>query len=151
MKTQTKYFGELEYDQDDVVTFPIGMFGFEDEHEFLLIPFEGSCETLLSLQSLKTPALSFTVMTPFSLDPDYAPELQPSELKALGVAENGELGYYVLCAVKDPVAESTVNLKCPIAINVDTRVARQVILESDRYEMRHPLSLFRDGKGAASC
>lgn len=151
MKTQTKYFGEIEYDQDDIVTFPVGMFGFEEEHEFLLIPFEGSCETLLSLQSLQTPALAFTVMTPFSLLPDYSPELQPSELKALGVSENGELGYYVLCAVKNPVADSTVNLKCPIAINVDTRMARQVILETDRYEMRHPLSQFGDGKGAASC
>ena len=151
MKTQTKYFGEIEYDQDDVVTVPIGMFGFEEEHEFLLIPFEGSCETLLSLQSLQTPALSFTVMTPFSLLPDYSPELQPSELKSLGVTENGELGYYVLCAIKDPIANSTVNLKCPVAINVDTRVARQVILETDRYEMRHPLSQFGGGKGAASC
>ena len=151
MKIQTKYFGEIEYDQDDIVTFPVGMFGFEEEHEFLLIPFAGSCETLLSLQSLTSPALAFTVMTPFALLPDYSPELQPSELKALGVTESGELGYYVLCAVKDPIANSTVNLKCPVAINVDTRVARQVILESDRYEMRHPLSQFGDGKGAASC
>ena len=151
MKIQTKYFGELEYDQDDVVTFPVGMFGFEDEHEYLLIPFEGSEETLLSLQSVNTPALSFVIMNPFSLAPDYTPELQASELKALDVRENGELGYYVLFAVKQPISESTVNLKCPIAINVDTRVARQVILETDRYEMRHPLSQFGDGKGAASC
>lgn len=151
MKIQTKYFGELEYDQDDVVTFPVGMFGFEDEHEYLLIPFEGSEETLLSLQSTHTPGLSFVVMNPFSLTSEYTPELQSSELKALGVNESGELGYYVLFAVKQPISTSTVNLKCPIAINVNTRVARQVILETDRYEMRHALSQFGEGKGAASC
>lgn len=151
MKIQTKYFGEIEYDHDDVVTFPVGMFGFEYEHEFLLIPFEGSCENLLSLQSINTPTLSFVVMNPFSLSADYTPELQPAELKALGVKESGELGYYVLCVVKNPISTSTVNLKCPIAINVDTRAARQVILDTDRYEMRHPLSQFGDGKGAASC
>lgn len=151
MKTQTKYFGELEYDSDDVVTFPVGMFGFEDEHEYLLIPFHGSSGNMLSLQSIHTPALSFIVMNPFSLSAAYSPELQPAELASLGVKENGELGYYVLCAVKTPVSASTINLKCPIAINVNTRAARQVILETDRYEMRHPLSQFGNSKGAASC
>ena len=42
------------------------------------------------------------------------------------------------------------NLKCPIAIHPETRVARQVILDNDRYEMRHPLAQF-GGEGGAEC
>jgi flagellar assembly factor FliW len=53
--------------------------------------------------------------------------------------------------VKKPVAESTVNLRCPVAVEPHTRRARQVILEGDRYHMRHPLAEFREGEGAASC
>ena len=68
--------------------------------------------------------------------------LQPQELKSLGVSESQELAFYVLCVVKKPVADSTVNLKCPVAINPHTRTARQVILETDAYEMRHPLAEF---------
>lgn len=148
MKLQTKYFGEIEYEEEEVLTFPVGLFGFEEERHFLLLPFEGSGATLLCLQSVTTPALAFVVMDPFSLDPDYAPELQPKELRELGVAESQELGFYVLCVVKKPVAESTVNLKCPVAVHPETRVARQVILETDRYEMRHLLAQFGPKEGA---
>ena len=148
MKLQSKYFGEIEYLQADVISFPAGLFGFEEEHEFLLLPFDGSAGTLLCFQSIQTPALAFVAMEPFSLLPDYAPVLQPNELKALGVADSQELGFYVLCVVKKPVSGSTVNLKCPVAINPDTRVARQVILEADDYEMSHPLAQFGTEEGA---
>ena len=142
MKLQSKYFGEIEYLEADVLSFPIGLFGFEEEHEFLLLPFEGSTGTLLCFQSIQTPALAFVAMDPFSLMPGYTPVLQPNELKDLGVADSQELGFYVLCVVKKPVSDSTVNLKCPVAIHPDTRVARQVILDTDDYEMRHPLAQF---------
>lgn len=151
MKIQSKYFGSVEYDEEDVLTFPVGLFGFEKEHRFLLIPFEGSSSTLLCLQSLTEPALAFVVMDPFALQPDYTPVLQPQEREALGVTRDDELGYYVLCVVKNPVSDSTVNLKCPVAINVETRVARQVILETDQYDMRHPLAQFNREEGTASC
>lgn len=140
MKTETKYFGQIEYDADDVISFiGEGLFGFEDEREFLLIPFEGN-GALFCLQSVKTPGLAFVAVEPLSLDPGYDPALQPEELKAMGVMERGELAYYSLCAVKDPVASSTVNLRCPIVVNGETRKAMQVILGEGKYGMRHLLS-----------
>lgn len=148
MKVLSKYFGEVEYESDDLLTFPAGLFGFDDEHSFLLLPFEGSAGSLLCFQSTQTPALAFVAMDPFSLKPDYSPQLQPQELKALGVEESQALGFYVLCVVKSPVSDSTVNLKCPVAINPETRVARQVILEDEAYEMRHPLAGFAEAEGA---
>jgi len=149
LKLQSKYFGEIEYEAGDVLRFPAGLFGFEEEREFLLLPFEGSGGSMLCLQSVGTPALAFVVLDPFTLDPGYAPELEKADLEQLGVKEAGELGFYVLCAVKNPVSESTVNLKCPLVIHPETRQARQVIME--RYEMRHPLAGFRRGEEAASC
>lgn len=148
MKLQTKYFGEIDYEREDVLSFPAGLFGFEDEKEFLLLPFEGSGETMLCFQSVQTPALAFVSMNPFALMPEYEPVLQANELAGLGVGESTELAFYVLCVVKNPVADSTVNLKCPVAINPDTRTARQVILDTDRYEMRHPLAAFGKKEGA---
>lgn len=149
LKLQSKYFGEIEYEPRDVIRFAAGLFGFEEEREFLLMPFDGSGGSMLCLQSVKTPALAFVVLDPFSLDPEYAPVLEEAELKQLGVKEAGELGFYVLCAVKNPVSDSTVNLKCPLVIHPETRQARQVIME--RYEMRHPLAGFSRGEEAAPC
>lgn len=153
MKTETKYFGEIEYEKDDVLTFARGIFAFEEEHEFLLLPFADSEGTLLCLQSLATPGLAFVLMNPFALNPAYAPVLQPEELKSLGVADSRELCFYVMCVVKSPVAESTLNFKCPLAINDENRQAMQVILETNDYGMRHLLSEFNnlDAKGAEEC
>ena len=149
MQLATKYFGEIECDEEDILHFPGGLFGFEEEQKFVLLPFAGSGGTLLCLQSTVTSALAFVVMDPFALWPGYAPSLQAPDLKALGVEQGGDLGYYVLCVVKDPISESTVNLKCPVAINIQTRTARQVILE--QYEMRHLLSEFGPAGEGQSC
>ena len=138
MTTQTKYFGELEYTEEEIITFPKGLYGFEDENSFLLLPFSKD-NTLFSLQSLKTPSLSFVLVDPFSVKPDYAPVLQVGELKELGVEDSRELFVYALCAVKEPVGNSTLNLCCPVVIN-DNRRAMQVILEDSPYGMRHLLS-----------
>ena len=148
MKLQTKYFGQIDYEAEDVVAFSAGLFGFEEEHEFLLLPFEGGAGSLLCFQSIHTPALAFVAMNPFALLPDYNPVLQPQELKELGVSGSQELAFYVLCVVKKPVSDSTVNLKCPVAIHPETRTARQVILETDVYEMRHSLAQFGREEGA---
>lgn len=150
MKTETKYFGQVEYERDDLLTFPRGLFGFEDEQSFLLLPFEGD-GTLLCLQSVATPQLAFILLDPFALDGGYAPALQPEELRELEAEKSEDLYYYTMCAVKSPVADSTVNLKCPVAVNGDTRKAAQVILEDNTYHMRHRLSEFGDGKGDSSC
>lgn len=142
MKMQTKYFGEVEYGEEDVLHFQDGLFGFETERQFLLIPFEGGDGALLCLQSIETPELAFTAMNPFYLNPDYAPVLQQGELMRMEVSESQELCFYVLCVVRRPVSESTVNLKCPIVINDRTRRAMQAILETDTYGMRHRLAEF---------
>ena len=98
---------------------------------------------MFSLQIVKTPELAFTLMHPFSLDASYAPVLSADELKALNVEKSEDLYYYVLCTVKEPVSESTVNMKCPLAINPDTRQGMQVILENSALDMRTRLSEFK--------
>ncbi len=145
MKTQTKYFGEVEFEQEELLTFPKGLFGFEDEHSFLLLEFSDN-GTLFSLQSVQTPELAFTLMHPFTLCAGYAPVLRAEELRELDVEQSEELYYYVMCTVKKPVSESTINMKCPVAINPNTRRAMQVILEDDEWEMRHKLSEFESGE-----
>lgn len=149
MKLSTKYFGEIDYNEEDVLRFPKGIFAFEEEKGFLLLPFAGSDGTLLCLQSLATPQLAFVVMNPFSLYPEYTPVLQPEELEEFGVMDSTQLCYYVLCVVRNPVSTSTVNMKCPVVINDETRVCAQVILESEEYGMRHLLSEFQAGEGSS--
>jgi len=137
----------VDFASEEALRFPKGLFGFEDEQEFLLMPFDQANSGLLCLQSVRTPALAFVAVDPFALHMAYAPVLQPDELEEMGVKDSQDLYYYALCAVKNPVADSTVNLKCPLAINGETRQGMQVILEQGDYHMRHRLSEFRKGDG----
>ena len=148
---QTKYFGELECPEEELIRFPRGLFGFEEERSFFLLPFQGSGGSLLCFQSARTPHLAFVAMNPFSLKPDYAPVLTAEELRELGVERSEELCFYTLCVVRSPVADSTVNLRCPVAVNDQTRRAMQVILEGGGYQMHHPLSEFGRTEEGAPC
>lgn len=147
MLLHTKYFGEIECPEEHLFRFEKGLFGFEEEREFGLLSFEGGEGDLLCFQSVQTPQLAFVAMNPFSLKPDYAPVLRREELKELGVERSEDLCFYALCVVRSPVADSTVNLRCPVAVNDRNRRAMQVILEDASYHMRHLLSEFGSGKG----
>ena len=149
MLLQTKYFGEA--DCEHLLRFEKGLFGFEEEKEFCLMPFEGSGGSLLCFQSARTPQLAFVAMNPFSLKPDYAPVLTGEELGELGVERSEELCFYVLCAVKEPVGESTLNLRCPVAVNDQSQEAMQVILETGVYHMHHKLGELSLGGEAPLC
>ena len=151
MLLQTKYFCEVECAGEHLLRFEKGLFGFEEEKEFCLMPFQGSEGSLLCFQSVRTPQLAFVAMNPFSLKPDYAPVLTGEELRSLGVERSEELCFYALCVVRSPVADSTVNLRCPVAVNDRTGQAMQVILESGEYHMRHLLSEFGAGEGGGLC
>ena len=151
MRLKTKYFGEIKCYEEDALHFPDGLFGFEEEKEFFLLPFEGSEGSLLCFQSAATPGLAFVAMNPFSLKPDYAPVLAPGELRAMEAERSEDLCYYALCVVRSPASDSTVNLRCPVVINDHTRRAMQVILEEGGYRMHHLLSEFGRKEEGAPC
>lgn len=147
LQLQTKYFGTIPCEEEDILQFSSGLFGFEEEQRFVLLPFEGN-PAMLSLQSVTTPGLAFVVMNPFMLKPDYAPVLRPEELQAMETQQSTDLCYYVMCVMRTPVESSTLNLRCPVVINDKTRQAMQVILEDSNYQMRHPIADFSVGGGA---
>ncbi len=148
MQLNTKYFGVVDCHEEDVLHFPDGLFGFEAEKQFFLLPFEGGDGSLLCFQSVSTPALAFVAVNPFFLKGDYTPVLTAEELKRMGVEKSEDLCFYTLCVVRDPVGESTVNLRCPVVINDQTRRAMQVILENRDYRMHHRLSEFQQKEEA---
>lgn len=151
MLLQTKYFGEVECEEEHLLRFDRGLFGFEEEKAFCILHFEGSQGSLLCFQSVQTPQLAFVAMNPFSLKPDYAPVLAAEELRELEVERSEDLCFYALCVVRSPAADSTVNLRCPVAVNDRTGRAMQVVLDTEEYHMRHLLSEFGGRKEEGEC
>ena len=128
MKIDTKYYGEIDYTKDELVVFPDGLFGFSQYHDYLPLSMEED-----------EPYVAFFLIDAAALFPSYSPVLLPEELSFLEVNSSDELSYYVICAVKKDYLDGTVNLKCPLAINPDTRKGIQVILSNADYDYRHTL------------
>lgn len=134
---------ECLYEKEELIVFEEGLFGFEEYRQFLPLPITEGDDAVLSLLSVEDETLSFVLMNPFLLMKEYSPVLPKEIYKKLDVREESELSFYVICVVAEPVQESTVNLKCPIAVNTTNRKAIQVILESEEYQFRHALKELR--------
>lgn len=144
MKIQTDYYDEVEYSQEDLLTIPGGFFGFSDLTYYLPVCISEDEGSMLLLQSTERPEIAFVVINPAFLCADYSPMLPEEELSCLGVTDEGELSYYALCVIRDNYLENTVNMKCPLAINPQTREGKQVILDNPDFGYRHKISSFPD-------
>ena len=139
MQITTRVFGEVTIDDDKVIHFPGGIIGFPNLQDFALIhDEEKGTDTIHWMQSLQEPGFAMPVMDPLIVRPDYNPEVDDELLKNIGELQPDELLVMVTVTVpKDNVEKMTVNLKGPIVINAAQRLAVQVIVEGDEYQVKY--------------
>lgn len=143
MEIKTQYFGTITCSEQEIIYFPEGLFGFNELKEYIPLAFEDNSDALISLQSLEDPTVSFILMNPFQLYTDYSPILSDEDKRLLDASYNEDnISYYVICVIHESMEDSTVNLKSPIAVNTNTRRARQIILDNALYKFRHPIKDF---------
>jgi flagellar assembly factor FliW len=142
MKTcSTRYHGEIEYSEDEVVSFPRGLFGFETEKQFLMIELP-AVRPLVFLQSLSTPGLCFLALPVGVVEKDYQLDLADEDLEELELPAGSRprIGEDVLCLVLLTVQANrptTANLMAPVTLNLRTRKALQAISTNDLYSHQH--------------
>jgi flagellar assembly factor FliW len=143
MNINTQYFGTITYSNEELIYFPDGLYGFEDRKKYIPLAFQDGSDALICLQSIEDSEVSFILMNPFQLYEDYNPILSEEDQQQLNCEQDESIiSYYVICVIHDSMEESTVNLKCPIAVNTETREARQVILDNPLYKHRHAIHDF---------
>lgn len=148
MVVNTRIFGEINVEDDKIITIDKGIIGFPDMRLFTLI-FDSEKEekNIGWFQSLDEPAFAMPVIDPKKIVDDYNPTIEDELLKPLG--ELTPDNTYVLVTVKVPsdVEKMTINLKAPIIINTDTLIGGQIIVEDD-VEVRFPIyDLLKKGAG----
>ena len=124
--------------KDCVVRFPLGLLGFEHVKEYLLVahPDETPC---FRLQMMDGPALSFVVVDPWLVVPEYRPDIAAEDARFLGLEESADAQLMAIVTLRGDGA-ATVNLRGPIVLNRHTLMARQVILaNASEYSVQHPL------------
>ena len=144
-KINTLRFGELEIEEQDVVRFADGIPAFEEEHEFVVLPYEEGTPYMF-LQSMATPELAFLMTDPFVFFPDYSFELDDENMDKLEIKTMDDVLVCTLISIpRSGVADMTTNLLAPVVINRHTMQAKQIVLEKTQYTTKH--RLFPEKKG----
>lgn len=140
MLLQTRLFGEVEIDENKMITFENGIIGFSDLKEFFIIrDEEKSSDSISWLQSRDEKGMAIPVMNPLTVMADYNPVIEDELLKPLGEIKEDNMMALVTVRVPADIKDISVNLKAPIVINADTRKACQLILDDEKYQVRYPI------------
>lgn len=135
MKIKTTRFGELEVDKKDVITFKEGLLGFDSLTKFFVVD-PGDQTLILWLQSVEDAGTAFPMIEPKIFQPDYSVKLLPAELISLELEGLNEASIYTILTIPQVVTEMSANLKAPIIINNKTKIARQIVLQDSKLEVR---------------
>ena len=138
-KINTSRFGELEIDEKRVIHFKDGIPAFEDEKEFIILPYDEETPYYF-MQSMKTPDLAFLLTVPFLFFPNYTFEIDDDTMEELDIKEKDKLLYYTLITIPNfSIRYMTTNLLAPVVINTKNMKAKQVVLEKSRYTTKERL------------
>ena len=140
MKVETSRFGTLDISEEEIIRFPEGLYGFEKETEFTLLPFNPNVESPMEwMQSLKSTHLAFVVTDPYLYQPDYKLKLSEEDKKRVELEEGDLYLTRAIVTIPENYSEMTGNLIAPLVINKDKGVARQFVLTNMDYDTRHYL------------
>jgi flagellar assembly factor FliW len=143
MLINTKFFGEVDVLESDIIHFPEGIPGFPFEKSFVIMydaeQQEPGAGVMLYLQSAQTQSLAFIMLMMTQILPDYSPESAAlSALPDFLRADAPQYGVYNLVSIPEgDVRGMTVNLAAPIIIEHSLKRGAQVLLDENAFPIRH--------------
>lgn len=136
MKINSSRFGEIEVDDQRVMTFPKGLLGFPEYHRFVLIE-AGQDSYFWWLQSVDQSDLAFIVTDPMLFIPTYKVPVKPEQISQLELDTIDDA--QVLVIVNKRGETLTGNLQGPLVVNIKNCVGEQLVLSDRRFTTRVPL------------
>ncbi len=139
MRITTRFFGDIEIDDQKILHFEEGLIGFENLKKFTLIynSEEENSKSIIWLQSLDEPMVAFPMINPFHVMTDYNPIINDEILDSLGELKEENTALFLTLTVPADITKMTTNLKAPIIINAETKKGCQVIAENPDYVIKY--------------
>ena len=145
MEVQTKTMGTVSVSDEHILTFPNGLFGFEEYHKYALI--EAEYEPFFWLQSLDEKGLAFIVVDPFLIAKDYELDVDDKMLSEIELDSPADVIVFAIVTVPASGGPVTANLQGPLVINRKNQQALQVILPDARWTTKHNIiKALKEGK-----
>jgi flagellar assembly factor FliW len=122
----------------NLVQLPLGLLGFEPVKNYALLA-DPAEKPFAWLKAVGGKTLSFVVIDPFVVLPDYKPEIPESDVNFLGIKQAADALLLGIVTIHGP-NRATMNLKGPVVINRHSHVGKQVIIaNATDYSVQHPL------------
>lgn len=139
MKIATKFLGEIEIVEQEILTFEQGLLGLEDYKKFVLLPI-GANLPLVLLQSVEQTEIAFVVAYPFAFNKDYSFDISEEDREQLQIEGEEDVLTYTIVTLKETFHDSTINLLAPLIINIDKKLGKQIVLQDNKsYPLRFPM------------
>ncbi|MFR1200688.1 MAG: flagellar assembly protein FliW [Clostridium sp.] len=119
------------------IKFKKGILGFEHLYTFILKELEDS--NFKMLQSLEDEKISFVLISPFDIVSDYEIKLGNETVERIEVDTANDVSIFSLVTLNSDIKKITANLKAPIVINVKKNLGEQIIVDKEKYKIKHPL------------
>lgn len=145
MIVNTKRFGQIEIENNQMIIFESPILGFGNLKKYVLLQLEEKKRPFEFLQSAENEDLSFIVTDPFVFFPDYEFQLEPHWIETLAVTDESDIIVMVIVTVRS-ADDISCNLKAPIVINKSNNSAAQIVLDHSGYTIKQPM--LREKKGA---
>ena len=138
MVIQTTRFGQVQVQETEILSFSEGILGFGDLRRFVLLD-DPNDEIFAWLQSCDDAAIAFPVLEPELFTETYKITLAKTDLESLKL--NSPTGARLFCIVTIPEDPTlmTANLKAPIVVNAQEKIARQCVLQDNHLAIREPI------------
>ena len=139
MLIKTRLFGEIDVDEQKLLTFEKGLIGFEHLKRFTLI-YNNETEdssVITWLQSLDEEWFALPAINPFYVMADYNPIVEDEVLSSIGTLTEENTAIFLTLTIPADITGMTTNLKAPIVINADTKKGCQVIAENPDYAVKY--------------
>jgi len=137
MVLKTKNFGNIEINEEDIISFKKGLPGFESYRRFAILHKVDDENPFKWLQSVDDGKVAFVIINPQFFKDHYEIKVDPNTSDELEIEDIKDVIVYSIVTIPEEVSKMTANLKAPVIINAKKNMGCQLVMDDERYGFRH--------------
>ena len=128
MLLETREMGAIEIAPEDILTFAVPILGFEAYKRFVIVP-DPEAPPFNWLQSVEEKQVAFPAVRAEEICTAY--HENPQALAQLGASDWEQVDAWVIVVIPQDGSGIFANLRAPIVVNADTRLAGQIVVREE--------------------
>lgn len=136
MLIKSKFFGEIDIDEKELITFEEGILGFPDLSKYIVLREEDN-DYFSYLQAIEDESVCFIMTSPYYVTSDYSIDISDDAVKKLEIKAEGDVILFSIVTVPEDMRKMTANLRAPLIVNIKKRKGLQEVIDNEGYSIKH--------------